>query len=619
MDDDRYPPIADYGFLSDCHNWALVSRAGAVDWLCFERAGGHTAFARLLDHERGGTCELGPEGSADVSRHYVDDTNVLETRFETASGAFVLTDALLLDQDPDVPSEGRPHGQLVRRIRCESGGGRVRLSVHPRFDYGLTSTHVRVQGDHTATAVGGADALIVRSEILLEQDGWGTCRGATELDAGEERWITISYQRAHELDQALEVRPPDRAGLSEELDTTVAYWREWVARCEYEGPYRDAVVRSALVLKGLVDARTGAIIAAPTTSLPEEIGGVRNWDYRFTWIRDAAWHLNALFGLGYTREANAFMAWLSRTTAGTAADLQVMYGNTGRRIMREIDLYELEGYRGSSPVRIGNGAASQFQLDIYGELVSAAWQHHEHGGELTPELRHLLTEILDVVEERWQEPDKGIWEVRGERQQFVSSKLYAWVAADRLRRLSSDGALALDEQLASDLCDRIGEHIERCGVDPETGALLRVSGRSGVDASSLLFVLEGFFDPDDDRIDATLERIYEELTDEDGTLVHRYVGDDGLSGEQSAFWWCSFWLVGVHVERGELDRAQELFERLLDLRSDLGLLSEEVDDDTHDLLGNFPQAISHVGLIDAALRIAEAEHGEEATGRVMTP
>lgn len=621
MHEDRYPPIGDYGFLSDCHNWALVSRSGAVDWLCFERAGGHTVFARILDHDRGGTCELRPDVPSDVpvevSRRYLEDTNVLATRFETDEAVFVLTDALLVDERGDHPGEVRPHGRLVRRIRCESGGGRVRLRFDARFDYGLTGAHVRVREAHTATAIGGADAVVVHSEIDLEQDDWETCRGDAEMTAGDERWVTLSYQRAHELEDPLEVRAPDRSELSEALDTTVGFWRDWVSRCGYQGPYREAVVRSALVLKGLVDARTGAIIAAPTTSLPEEVGGVRNWDYRFTWIRDAAWHLNALFGLGYTHEANAFMRWLSRTTAGTAADLQVMYGNTGRRMMPETDIHELEGYRGSSPVRIGNGAASQFQLDIYGELVSAVWHHHQHGGELTPELRHLLPQILDVVEERWEEPDRGIWEVRGAPQHFVSSKLYAWVAADRLYRLSTDGALDLDEERARNLRDRIREHIERYGVDPEAGAVLRVFGQPGVDASSLLFVLEGFLDPADERVSATLGRIHEDLTDESGTLVHRYVGDDGLSGRQSAFWWCSFWLVSVHVERGELDRARELFERLLDLRSDLGLLSEEIDDDTHDLLGNFPQAISHVGLIDAALRIAEAEHGEDATERVM--
>lgn len=611
MDLERYPPIGEYGFLSDCHNWALVSTAGSVDWLCFERAGGHTAFARILDWERGGSCVLCPESDADACHRYIEDTNVLETRFRTDGAEFVLTDALTFEIDDQ--DTIRPHGRLVRQIRCESGSGRVVLSVHPRFDYGLTSAHVDVRDGTTATAVGGADALLIRSAIDLEQDDWGSCGGSVVLSAGDERWITVTYLQAHELDDQLQDGQPDAEG---ELGATVDLWRDWVARADYDGPYRDAVIRSALTLKGLVDARTGAITAAATTSLPEHLGGVRNWDYRFTWIRDAAWHLNALFGLGYIEEANAFMRWLSRATAGTATDLQVMYGNTGRRMIPEVELDELEGYRGSAPVRIGNAAATQFQLDVYGELVSAAWHHHRHGGDPPPELSHLLEGILEVIEERWQEPDKGIWEIRGRPDQFVSSKLYAWVAADRLRRLSEDGVLELDEQRAADLADRIREHIERYGVDPESGSLLRVFGQPGVDASTLLAVLEGFLDPDDPRVDATLEQVYEQLADDGGTLVRRYTGEDGLSGHQSAFWWCSFWLVSVHVQRGELDRARELFERLLDLRSGLGLLSEEIDAEDHQLLGNFPQAISHVGLIDAALRIAEAERGKGATDRV---
>lgn len=283
------------------------------------------------------------------------------------------------------------------------------------------------------------------------------------------------------------------------------------------------------------------------------------------------------------------MAWLSQATAGTAEDLQVMYRTTGGRMIPEIELSGLEGYRGSSPVRIGNGAAEQFQLDIHGELVSAAWHHHHHGGRLSPELRHLLGEIGRVMEDRWQEPDRGIWEVRGSPQQFVSSKLYAWVAVERLLRLVDAGVLDIERDGLPDLRDRIRRSIERFGVDPDSGALLRTFGQPGADASSLLFVLEGFLEPDDERVDATLAEIYEELVGGDGMLVHRYAGPDGLSGRQGAFWWCSFWLVGVHVSRGEHERAWELFEGLLELTNDLGLLSEEIDPDTHELLGTIPR------------------------------
>lgn len=606
-DGERYPPIGHYGFLSDCHNWALVSRTGAVDWLCFERQGGHSTFARLLDWDRGGTLQLRPTAEAEVSRRYLDDTNVLRTRFATADGVVTLTDALVLDRREDSPgvSDLHPHGQLVRRVRCERGAVEVRLRLRPRFDYGLTSPHVRLRSPGLATVVGGADALVVHSGIDLEQESWGACRGQARLSAGDERMLSITYRAPHELEAA----PIDREELGRRLERTVGVWRGWASRTTYTGAYRDQVVRSALALKGLTDARTGAVTAAATTSLPEDVGGTRNWDYRHTWIRDAAWHLGALFGLGYEAEARGFMSWLSHATAGTADDLQVMYRSTGGRMIPEVELEELEGYRGSSPVRIGNQAAGQFQLDVYGELVSAAWQHHRHGGRLSPEIRHLLRGITDVVERRWQEPDKGIWEVRGAPLQFVSSKLYAWVAVDRTLRLADDGVLAVDRERLRPLRSRIREHIERYGLDPDTGAVLRSFGRPGVDASSLLFVLEGFLDPHDERVDATLEAVRDRLTGRDGDLVHRYAASDGLSGRQGAFWWCSFWVVGVHVARGDVERGRRLFERLLALRSDLGLLSEEIAPDTHELLGNFPQAISHVGLIDAALRLEAAGDG----------
>ena len=361
-------------------------------------------------------------------------------------------------------------------------------------------------------------------------------------------------------------------------------------------------MRSALVLKALTDANTGAVAAAATTSLPEQVGGERNFDYRFAWMRDASTMLAALYDVGYTAEADAFMQWLGRATAGTADDLQVMYRLSGGRLMPEVELHELEGYRGSAPVRIGNAAAEQFQLDVYGELVSTVWRYHRHGRELSQETIHLLADVLSQLEDVWTEPDAGIWEQRGNYEPFVSSKLYAWRAAHLLGELAEDiPELDIDPERCRRLRDEIREEIERYGVDRTTNALMRAFGRHTQDASNLLAILLNFWDVDDPRAQATMQSVEDELTD--GPLVHRYRVADGLQGHQNAFFWTSFWMVECKARAGRVDEATKQFEQLLDRASPLGLLSEECDAAADALVGNYPQAISHVGLIRAALAL----------------
>jgi alpha,alpha-trehalase len=462
---------------------------------------------------------------------------------------------------------------------------------------------LEMRADDLGVVYGGPDALVIQSDLSIEKTDLCGCSGTSVLQAGQEAGVVLTRQAAHEL-EAVRIEP---IKIEERVEATKRFWREWSDRCSYQGPYREQVVRSALVLKALTNAPTGAIVAAPTTSLPEEIGGVRNWDYRYTWLRDAALNIYALFTLGYTDEAHAFMAWLKRTTAGRVADLQTLYGVGGERLMMENELRDLEGYRGSAPVRIGNQAAGQFQLDIYGELLDTAWLYHRHGGDVDAVFWDFLRDAVDAVAQCWTDPDHGIWEVRCEPMHLVSSKVMAWVAVDRGIRLARALDLPADLGRWRALREEIRRRIESEGVDEKTGAFVRAFGSAGLDASNLLIPLVRFLPADDSRVRATMERISKELTTD--CLVYRYRDDDGLPGKEGAFLICSFWLVDNLALAGEVDRACELFERLMGYANDVGLLSEEVDPNTGELLGNFPQAFSHVGLIGAAMNLERVRAG----------
>ncbi|MDQ2911211.1 MAG: glycoside hydrolase family 15 protein [Actinomycetota bacterium] len=590
-----YPAISDYALLSDCHSAALVSKDGSIDWCSFHRFEARPVFCRLLDWGLGGFFRIAPRDDYEVTRRYLPGTNVLETRFETEGGVILLTDLFQVQL-----GEGHAHHRLVRLVRCERGEVAVKAKFEPRFDYGLTTPRLEALGTDLAVVYGGADALVLQSELPIGDAELSACAAARTLGAGEEAFVVLTYQLPHEL------RPERLSGaeVTEIHDSTVRFWEDWSARCTYEGPYREQVHRSALVLKGLTNAPTGAIVAAATTSLPEEVGGERNWDYRYSWLRDSSLTLNALFALGYTDEATAYMNWLRRTTAGRASELQIMYGAGGERLLPEVELVHLEGYRGSRPVRIGNGAAQQFQLDVFGELLDTAWLWRQHDGEIDDVFWDFLGRVAGRVLETWTEPDQGIWEIRGEPRHFTYSKVMAWVALDRALKLAAldEREGALEDWRAGR--DEIRDLVEREGVDAASGAFLQSFGDGGkLDASNLLIPVVGFVEHGDSRARATTERIAAELS-ADG-FVYRYITDgvDGLSGDEATFAICSFWLVECLARGGEVARARELFERLLGFCNDVGLLAEEIDPHSGELLGNFPQAFSHLGLIQAAIAL----------------
>ncbi len=607
MSAEKYPPISDYALISDCHTAALVSKDGSIDWCSFHRFEARPVFCRLLDWSKGGFFRIAPADEYEVSRRYLPGTNILDTRFETAKGVVVLTDFI-----PVRVEEGHPDHRLIRHVRCESGEVAVKAKFEPRFDYGLTEPRLETIDEDMAIVYGGPDALLLQSELPIGTAEVSACEAARTLKEGEEAFVVLTYSLPHELD------PDERIDTSEVeqlFEKTERYWREWSDRCTYDGPYREQVLRSALVLKALTNGPTGAIVAAATTSLPEEIGGERNWDYRFSWLRDSALTLNAFFALGFTDEAHAYMAWLRRTTAGRAKDLQIMYGVGGERLLPEVELDHLEGYRGSRPVRIGNGAAQQFQLDVFGELLDTAYLYRQHGGEIDDVFWDFLGRVAGRVMEKWREPDQGIWEIRGEPRHFVYSKVMAWVALDRVIKLAEldDREGDLDGWRAAR--DEIRGLVESEGVDPESGAFVQYFGSTSLDASNLMLPIVGFVPHDDPRARTTTDRIADELS-ADG-FVYRYVADgvDGLSGEEATFAICSFWLVECLARAGEGERARELFERLLGFCNDVGLLAEEIDPHSGELIGNFPQAFSHLGLIQAAIALDMPDHSMSAMER----
>ncbi len=603
----RYPPISAYALLSDCHSSALVSREGSIDWCCIQRFDGNPIFSRILDWERGGYFRVAPCGISASTRQYKPGTNILITRFETETGAITVTDLLPVRRSrPDGSGTVRPHeyDQIIRIVEGVEGEVDVEVRFAPRFDFGLTIPRVEIVDERLAVTFGGPDALIYQSEWPIRRTQGHECISVARIVKGERRRLIVSYTQPHELAP----RTFERDEIDRRFEDTCEFWEEWSNRCAYEGPYREQVLRSALVLKGLTHSDTGAIIAAPTTSLPEEIGGVRNWDYRYTWLRDSAWILESLFGLGYREEADAFRRFIWRTTAGRADDLQLMYGIGGERLLPEVRLNHMDGYRGSRPVRIGNEASKQFQLDIPGEMLDLAWLFHKYGGVIDLGFWEFLVGIVEFVEKNWTRPDSSLWEVRGAPRHFVHSKVMCWVAVDRAVQLARTTGFPAPVAHWKALKNQIRHRIEQEGVHPDKGFFVQSFGGQAVDAAGLMLPLEGFVAPDDPRVRATVREIETRLV-QDG-LVKRYLTDDGLPGEEGFFLICSFWLVENYAVLGETDRAIELFEHLLGFANDVGLLAEEVDGVTGGLLGNFPQGFSHLGLISAASTLAARSRGE---------
>ena len=594
--------IGDYALIGDCHSAALVGRDGSVDWACFPRFDSPSVFARVLDEDRGGSFSISPTGLQRAERAYAGGTNVLVTRFHCAGGVLEVTDCMPVEPlDESHPTKVRSHHSILRRMRCIAGDVRVEVSLRPRFEYGLFVPRFRTTSARTAEIVGGADALWVTATRPLE------CRdeevGASwELAVGESAWLDLAWSPSHDV-RAVDDSPSERA-MSARLDETVAFWREWLSTCWYDGDHEELVRRSALVLKALTYAPTGAVVAAPTTSLPEEIGGIRNWDYRYTWIRDATLTLTSLFVLGFTEEADDFKTWLERTGAGRPQDLQIMYGICGERALPECDLPHLTGHRGSGPVRIGNGAVKQMQLDCYGQILEAAYLYAKAGGTLTADNWSFVAGLVDVVCDKWRDPDHGIWEMRDDPRHFLHSKLNCWIALDRGSRM----ARSLGQEMSAWEAERDAVRAYIAGEAERIGWFPQAADNEVPDATGLLFPAAGFLPANDPLVDATVDRVRGAL-EKDG-FVYRYLAEDGLPGGEGAFLLCSFWLVDHLAYAGRVDEADALLERLLALGNDVGLFAEEADVATGAALGNFPQAFTHMALVLSCAHVSAAKRGE---------
>ncbi|MFE4331221.1 glycoside hydrolase family 15 protein [Streptomyces sp. NPDC056831] len=588
--------IEDYALIGDMQTAALVCRDGTVDWLCLPRFDSHAIFAGLLGTEEHGFWRLGPareDGAKPPSadrRRYRGDSLILESEWDTPRGTVRVTDFM-------PPRDGAP--QVIRIVEGISGRVPMRSELRMRFSYGRVTPWVH-KVDGRTVAVAGPDSVWLDTPADTFGENLTTYSDFT-VAPGDRIAFTISWQPSHH-------EPPGLPDPESSLDATAEFWREWIEQCTYHGPYREAVVRSLITLKALTYAPTGGIVAAPTTSLPEDIGGSRNWDYRYTWLRDAAITLSSLLRTGYREEARAWREWLLRAVAGDPENLQIMYGIAGERELGEAELDWLPGYENSGPVRVGNGAAGQLQLDVYGEVIEALHLAHMTGLTRNDYAMGLQLKLIEYLEKHWGEPDEGIWEVRGPRRHFVHSKVMAWVAVDRTIKLiesgDAEGPLErlreLRDEIHRDVCDR--------GYDKERNTFTQSYGSKELDASLLLIPQMGFLPPDDKRVIGTIEAIQRELSTEDG-FVLRYptkgedAGVDGLEGDEGAFLACSFWLADDLAMIGRVDEARQLFERLLSLRNDLGLLAEEWDPRLQRQVGNFPQAFSHVPLIDTALRL----------------
>src|SRR5579875_272279 len=583
--------IEDYGLVGDLHSAALIGMDGSVDWLCLPRFDSDSCFARLLGDDSHGRWLIAPAGEVtDRRRRYRGQTMVLETEVTTDPGT-----VRVVDSTP--PRQFRP--RLVRIVEGVSGRVEMVMDLVIRFGYGLYVPWVHRENGRMA-AVSGPQALTLDTDVNTRGEDMRT-RARFSVGAGEEATFVLSWHESH-------LRPSKAIDPHDALDDTVAYWEEWCGRVEkVHGEWEDQVVRSLMTLKALTYAPTGGIVAAATTSLPEDLGGERNWDYRYCWVRDATLTLDSLMEAGCSEEAAAWMDWLSRAAAGMPEQLQIMYGAAGERRLSEYEVDWLPGYEGSKPVRVGNAASEQFQLDVYGELMDATDRARHHGIELGKQAWSVQLKIMEFVENHWSDPDDGIWEVRGPRRHFTHSRVMAWVAFDRAvravevygRKGPADRWRQCRQAVHEEVCTR--------GWNEQVGAFTQYYGSTELDASLLMMPLVGFLPPDDERVVATVEAIQRQLT-EDG-FVLRYQnrsGVDGLSGREGAFLPCTFWLADCLALMGRVDEARSVFERLVGLANPLGLLSEEYDTGRRRLVGNFPQAFTHVGLINTARNLAAA-------------
>jgi GH15 family glucan-1,4-alpha-glucosidase len=610
-----FPPIADYAFLSNCHTGALIAPDGAVDWLCIPSFDGPSIFGSLLDREAG-SFRFAPSGiDHPTARAYRPGTNVLETTWHTPTGWLLVCDALTIgpqDGDDVVTPHTRPPADedadhvLVRTVHCFEGRVEVELVCEPAFDYGRTQAEWQLMGGdrHVAEGRGAGQRIRLYSDLSMGVEG-GRVRARRVLHAGESAYCALSW--ADGLDA-----PADLAAATARIDVTTGYWRSWLASARMpDHRWRESLQRSTLAVKGLTYMPTGATVAALTTSLPETPGGERNWDYRYTWMRDSTFTLQALHWLNLDWEADEFMQFVADLEPNADGALQVMYGIDGRRDLTESTREDMSGYDGARPVRVGNGAYNQRQNDVFGAVLDSVLLHTRRSQRLPRRLWPIVTSQAECALRVWRDPDQGIWEARGKPQHYVSSKLMCWIALDRAAKLAE---IRGDRQLAARwdaAAEAIREDVLANGVS-ERGVLRQHYDTDALDASTLLAALFGFLPADDHRLRKTVDAIVEELTENGFVLRYRTdETDDGLSGREGTFLICSFWLVSALAIVGELGRARDLMERLLHIASPLGLYAEEFEVESGRHLGNFPQAFSHLALIEAAARIILAERLEE--------
>ncbi|HSE10229.1 MAG TPA: glycoside hydrolase family 15 protein [Nocardioidaceae bacterium] len=592
-------PIEDYAIIGDTATAALVGRDGSVDWLCLPRFDSPACFAALLGDPGNGRWLIGPEGEFTATRRYLDNTAALETTFTTETGTVRLVDIMpVADQRADI----------VRRVVGVSGTVRMRHEWVVRLGYGKIKpwvTRAWIEGIEVITAVAGPDRLLLRGSRLPDPfDGYH--RDSFEVVAGDELTFSTTWVPSH--------RPvPELLEFDDRIEATIARSEHWSSRCGYEGPYRDAVLRSLITLRLMTHGETGGIVAAATTSLPEHFGGVRNWDYRYCWLRDASLTLEALLACGYSVEARLWRDWLLRAVAGDPRDLQIMYAVDGGRDLPERELVHLSGYEGSRPVRVGNGAVSQRQTDVLGEVMIALEMARDQCVPETDDSWDLQRTLVEDLATHWDEPDNGLWEVRGPLRHFTHSRVMVWVAFDRAVRAVEQHGLEGPVDRWRKLRDQVREEILNRGYDEQRNTFTQHYDTTEVDASLLVLPLVGFIDGDDPRMLGTIESVEQDLLR--GGLLHRYrteTGVDGLPGDEHPFLACSFWLVAAYAKAGRLDDAHALMRRLLGLLNDVGLLAEEFDPATGRMAGNFPQAFSHLALVGAAVTLADADARDPA-------
>jgi len=632
----KYQPINSYGVIGDCRSVVLVAPDGSVDWGCLPDFDSPAMFCRLLDAEHGGYFQIAPtESTIPGLQSYLPESNVLQTRFTSIAGEVVLTDFMPVEtlsamRFQEMHDTSKPGGEdarysLVRIVECIRGQMPITMILKATPQYAAASSATQLVSANTGAVISGGEQhlglTIVGAHqfpsfsMFVEQDTEETTPAViaqATLHQGERMLFAVGVASTAQGARMLAEYQSHQYDFEEALSQTLHSWQTWAARSFYRGAYAELVQRSALVLKMMTYAPTGAIVAAPTTSLPEELGMVRNWDYRYTWLRDATFTLYAFGALGYTEEAHAFTHWLRRLSFSSGDDLQIMYGIRGERDLVERELPHLSGYCDSRPVRIGNGAARQKQLDIFGEVLDCIHFFRRQGGfersdeELDGPLWDMMRTLVEYVCSHWQEPDNGIWEMRGAPRHFLYSKVMCWVALDRAIRAAQELHLEADltrwcfirEQIRTDILER--------GYNTRLGAFTQAYDDTALDAANLLLPLVGFISPDDPRMRSTVERIIEHLTDEQG-FVYRYNSCDGVAGSEGTFTICTFWLVDNLAMQGRVTEARALFERLLTYAGRLGLFSEEIDSQENMALGNYPQAFSHIALINSALNLYKAE------------